>query len=497
MQRKKIVLILSCLIVLIIGGLSIFLILDSDNSSDKQMYRKKISAANKFVQNEQWDDAIVAYQEAIEYDDKNEEAYIMLAQIYIYKNMLNDAEDILLKGIEKAGSQKIKDMHEQYFGGNKANSGNKKEQNLEINTALLKQISTYKLEDYIKKYGYASYDIKTGACEVKHNNLQKVLFNYVNDGNDVLDASSGRPKENKMPAEVYFEDLSVLFSGEEGTITFDQLKKMNLSNLRKDKNITYGLEIVYFEANNCTIEVESDENGNITVENAWNCVTPKDINNESDGDKLEVEGVIVSALTGEGVSDATLYVRDRGKTTGEPIAEIRTENDGRYSAELEAGEYTAEVEKDGYITENIDFEVDKWGDLDIEQFVISEELGEGEIRIVLEWGEYPRDLDSHLEGNTSTGRSIHVFYGNKEVEGANLDVDDISSFGPETITITDIGGEYEYYVYDYTMSGNIGTSGATVKVYTPGSSAPKVYSVPAITGNTWNVFSIRNGQVID
>lgn len=501
MNRKKLILVLSCILVLIIGGLAVFFMLDSaDKDSNKQMYRKKMSAASKYVENEQWDDAIVAYKEAIKYDDKDEEAYMMLAQIYIYQGMTDEAEDILLQGIEKTSSQMLQDMYDEYFGKTKTEKKeSSSEEGIELNSSLLKQISTYKIEDYTKKYGYASYKVKSSSCDVSHNNLKDVSFTYKNSNNsgDVLDNSTGKPKNGKMPTSASFDDLGVLFSGADGEIKYEQLQKLGLKNFRRDRDASVGLDVVIFEANNCVVEIETDKDGNIEDMSAWNMVTPKELNNEDEGDKHEITGTIVSALTGNGVSDATLYVRDRGVTTGDPIAEITTDRNGGYTVELEQGEYTAEVNRDGYIPENIDFEVDGWGEIDIEQFVISEELEDGEIRIVLEWGEYPRDLDSHLEGRTSSGQNIHVFFANKEEDGANLDVDDTSSYGPETITITDINGEYNYYVYDFTESGNIGISGATVKVYTPGSFAPKTYSVPAITGNTWEVFSIKNGQVVD
>lgn len=47
-----------------------------------------------------------------------------------------------------------------------------------------------------------------------------------------------------------------------------------------------------------------------------------------------------------------------------------------------------------------------------------------------------RDLDSHLIGPTPAGGEFHVFYSHKiENEAAELDVDDTSSYGLETITI--------------------------------------------------------------
>jgi hypothetical protein len=58
---------------------------------------------------------------------------------------------------------------------------------------------------------------------------------------------------------------------------------------------------------------------------------------------------------------------------------------------------------------------------------------QGQLRIVLTWGETPRDLDSHLD----TPSGCHVFYGRKQCNRGqeSLDTDVTDSFGPETINI--------------------------------------------------------------
>ena len=66
-------------------------------------------------------------------------------------------------------------------------------------------------------------------------------------------------------------------------------------------------------------------------------------------------------------------------------------------------------------------------------FAVARPLGAGKLRMVLTWGEEPKDLDSHLL--TSTG--CNVFYGNKQCPdgSASLDADVTDGFGPETINV--------------------------------------------------------------
>ena len=78
----------------------------------------------------------------------------------------------------------------------------------------------------------------------------------------------------------------------------------------------------------------------------------------------------------------------------------------------------------------------------------------------------------------------------------NLDRDDTSSYGPETVTVYRLNesGIYSYYVYDYTNGGDdfsdeMGTkSKAKVKVYDEGALVT-TFSVPyGEEGDCWHVF---------
>ena len=72
------------------------------------------------------------------------------------------------------------------------------------------------------------------------------------------------------------------------------------------------------------------------------------------------------------------------------------------------------------------------------------------LRIVLTWGEYPWDLDSHLYGKDKLTDSdvFHTCYWAKNYyQGstaiAKLDVDDTTSYGPETTTIYELNDDMQ------------------------------------------------------
>ena len=124
------------------------------------------------------------------------------------------------------------------------------------------------------------------------------------------------------------------------------------------------------------------------------------------------------------------------------------------------------------------------------------ELWGVKMRIQLTWGQNPSDLDSHLWdifGN-------HIYYAAKTaISGAWLDLDDVTSYGPENIRIEYFnqpdGNTYDTYLYAvYLYYGSDSTETVTVKVFLEGNTVPtKVYTKAgfANANRWWQVFSIN------
>lgn len=123
------------------------------------------------------------------------------------------------------------------------------------------------------------------------------------------------------------------------------------------------------------------------------------------------------------------------------------------------------------------------------------------LRVVLQWGRNPRDLDSHLYSLDD-----HVYFEHRKGVRAGLDVDDTDGYGPETITIKrkEQGKSYLYAVHNFsdreTRGGKRLSSTSRVKVYVYiGSTLVRTFTPPPETvGNTWLVFAIGdNGEFYD
>lgn len=136
-------------------------------------------------------------------------------------------------------------------------------------------------------------------------------------------------------------------------------------------------------------------------------------------------------------------------------------------------------------------------------------LGSGQFRVILTWGQNPSDLDSHLTGPAADGTRWHVYYGDKTAgDMCALDVDDTTSYGPETVTCPPTGntstslrnGVYRYSVHHYSGSSRIDTSGASVRLEF-GNGRTYTYTPPAGaylgSKDVWTVFelTVNNGSV--
>ncbi len=132
-------------------------------------------------------------------------------------------------------------------------------------------------------------------------------------------------------------------------------------------------------------------------------------------------------------------------------------------------------------------------------------------RIVLDWGQNPSDLDSHLWSPSGA----HVYYVTRGSLAAypfmNLDVDDVTSYGPETVTIRSLEtGTYTYAIHHFAGTGDFTTSSARVKVFdqtgpirlfvAPTQGAGRwwhVFTLDADTGTITPVNTIQSGPPID
>ncbi len=216
------------------------------------------------------------------------------------------------------------------------------------------------------------------------------------------------------------------------------------------------------------------------------------------------QGMITNALNGAGLGGVTLDVRKgwNNEDDGEILTTVTTDDYGAYLVTLPIGNYTLCASKEGFAPTMVNIIVQKTNSGN-QNGTMTPVLSVDDYRIVLTWGENPRDLDSHVVGTLTSGSSFHVYYNHKSqydggTEICNLDVDDTTSYGPETITLhATTSKPYYYYIYRYAGSGTVASSGAQINVY-QGERLVTTFNVPTNlgSGDYWNVFAIVDGQLV-
>lgn len=214
-----------------------------------------------------------------------------------------------------------------------------------------------------------------------------------------------------------------------------------------------------------------------------------------------VSGQIIDSQTGHGLAGVTVsFLRD-----GTPELVLLTSDSGRFEINgSPIGTFTVGAHRDAFFTRTVEDVTLHEGPNELPSTIAVSKPGKGELRIVLSWGEFPLDLDSHFTGPAEkiyNGPRFHVYWDNKDPdETVSLDVDDVYSYGPETITLNYLvpNSIYRYYVHNYapqdpSASGvEIAASPGVVEVYNDKGLISKFIapSPSRPSDNLWDVFLI-------
>ena len=485
-------------------------ILAVSHMMSSQSYSESIKTAEKYVQEGNLEQAIVSYQNAIEEMPEEEDGYMGLADVYLQQDETSSAKVILKKGYLITDSPKIRYMLDGIEDGTYQvrliGDPKPEKETMEYkgefgwNVSFLQQLQNFSYQDFQTEYGSSPdiVEVSKGELEVVHPDLAATCY-YSNtaEHDDIVDVSKERPDPSGMPEKVTLDSLSLLFNNFSGSVTLDKLQKLSSTKVEpvKTKERTY----VELTTGSLEIYVETDEAGNIVSGDAWNEIILTDANKYREKKGI-VAGVVIDAVSGEGVPGAKVEFTARQDASHSDS--VLTGSDGAFSLELDADQYDVSITADGYVEEEFEFEVEENKNYSGEQFVISPSLAQGTARIVLEWGAEPQHLNSYLTGETDSGTDVSVSFSDKTCSSgsetiAELDVDDTTGYGPETITLYDLNGVYRYTVKDFRRTGTLQQYGATVKVYLPGQAQPEVITVAPNAGivNIWEVFELDHGEL--
>lgn len=203
-----------------------------------------------------------------------------------------------------------------------------------------------------------------------------------------------------------------------------------------------------------------------------------------------------NAVNGQYIINASVEIANIGSFTTDEEGKVR------FPAPMEDGDYAFVFMGEKYVTSELRFTI-MAGTIFQRRFSISPMLDIKNLRVVLDWGAAPLDLDAHFVKTNE----YHISYRDMKTladGSAQLDRDATSGYGPETITARSVAGSgnYVYYVHDYTnastgTSAALAHSNASVKVFGEGRVLKQYNLIDTQKGTVWKVFEIRNGQIVD
>ena len=479
MKEKKVVILITAIISVLaiaIAITSVFLL------SPSASYTRSIQEAENLVEEGDYENAVLAYQEAIEKDPDNVDAYLGLAEIYEMNGDLLLAIDVLEDGYVRTKSAQIRVMLNHLL---EADETVIEVDGVSLNRTLLSMFSTYREEDYEERYGRSD-----GRREARFDGLDaKITFD-----------------EAGVPEVIAVDDVLTLFKADEA---FDAslLEDMRLERLRMRNDSEHG-EMVVFLYEDMKISIAL-EDGMITS-SSYNELIPsldeideeKDEENEEDEDEEEKEtilctGVTTDYLTGEVIGNVSMTVYRGHNNSGQKYLELSSNDNGEFQMNLECGRYFyVEFKKDAYTSE-WPLRVAKDGTI-YEGLTVPLTQPLDDIFIILEWESEEVELISELvalnlgeDGSTKdTGEITGV--GGETV--AYREITDTGSVVRDVTTIVDEADRYAFYVHRIEGDGTFGEAKAKVTIQVPGISDVVVEVKQEIIGDYWLVGVIDHGK---
>ena len=518
--------VISVIVIVVILALGT-LFISSEGANRVEMYRHLLHG-DRFLEELDYEQAIMAYEEAISIAPRKPEPYIALAEVYIEMGEYDEAIRVLQEGIKETHSSRLENYYAElmdelrgfvgvvYSSDADFDDGNNRPiEGVQVviagtdNKAVYTDLNGEYVIDHLTTGtytltftadGYISYMTEITLGDERCN-IDAVLEpdTYSTMQGSITIADEDTNYGNNVPlsgAQIHLKKLTGT-SPYEGSTTTDANGEYVFENLMVGMyELTVEKEGYQTTRQNVAVYAGQEICYNTMLE-----IFP--VGWEGQG---TASGIVYDAVTGYGVEGLTLNIRSGiNQLDGEIVNSITTNFDGTYvTPELESGNYTIEIlderefAAEKYLSNVINIKV--LGNMDIpnQDGVVSTTMLSGQVRIVLNWGENPQDLDSHLWCSLDSGDMGHVYYSVPyfyidEKRIADLDLDDTDSYGPETTTIyTPDAGIYTFGVHNFSGDYEEGlmNSGATVSVYLENSAAPAyVFNVPAESGYYWEVFS--------
>lgn len=318
-DRKIWVVIVSGILIaaIIVGTVSVV----SSQKKD-QHYYDQMKRAKYYLDEMNYENVIEAYKTAIELKPEDPEAYIGLAEAYMNNQQYYEAKSVAELGLVRIGDSRFTDLMKlielarmgDWQKQPEVNLLNKDQiaegadsEKLAVRPGIIGTIADFCYQEYVNTYGEAdmSYVSAEEGYKAKFKGLKAyAYFRNTPENKSIINEATRIPGKLAKPYKVIVPDLSLIFVGFEGYISYDKLCSIfgvSMKPVYDEGTNTYYLNFEYL---NCHFRVETDAKGNIYKKDLELEVSPlnpikDDWVEETEEDEEEEENVGSFTLGGE------------------------------------------------------------------------------------------------------------------------------------------------------------------------------------------------------
>lgn len=455
MKEKKVVILITAIISVLVVAIaitSVFLL------SPSASYTRSIHEAENLVEEGDYENAVLAYQEAIEKDPDNVEAYLGLAELYEKSGEISLAIQTLETGYRRTKSAQIKVLLNRMVETEEETVSS---ETLAFNDELLSMFSTYREEDYEEQYGRSD-----GRRDARFEGLDAEI----------------RFDEDGIPTEIHLDDILTLFD-RSGPISIEELEGMSLERFRTKQDARHG-KMVVFESRGTEITIALEDD--YVTSDSYNAIVPLTIEEaveevsdpvqeetEQKRETICVRGQVQDILDDRLISNATVTFSYQSGSGSTKTVQAVTDQSGMYETYLEKGRtYTMTAEKDAYISlETVKFTIPMdQKDIYYAGILVRQPLDD--IKIILEWNTDKVEMGSALETNDTGTEQImttnNVIYDKNGEIAAYKEITQTGNMKREVITIVEDAYGYLYRVLCTDGEENISDTNVSLTFQVPG-----------------------------
>jgi tetratricopeptide (TPR) repeat protein len=266
-KKRTTLIILTGLAVCIIAALIISFAVAGGNDEKLQ---KQLDLGNKYLEEMDYEQALVAFEAALDIDPMNADAYLGIVEVYIRTNEFEKALEIAKEGYEATGDERLKEKIDMIESGDVFAS----------NGWVMRQ-SCYDADGKLLFYYQFTYNLKgqkasVTRCDANGVETQHLELTYDEEGRELV-SCTGYADDGELIKYVYEydgNDISRLTQYVGISDEVEQYYKYEKGENGKvsrsvcysaDDVMRYSINFEYDENGNCIKHIQYDENGNMEV----------------------------------------------------------------------------------------------------------------------------------------------------------------------------------------------------------------------------------------